>query len=160
LCEHLLAVPVERLAYLLALAGTWVDPWDVSTTDLLVRAAVPVPDEALTVQTAVRVEVDPAFTRAILRECYERGLSLVDVHTHPFAQSEIAFSGHDMTNMNATHTEFASVVPQEPPAVAASIVLGHACVAGAWRDPATGRLSYIDELVLPSGTYDHLELKR
>lgn len=138
--EWLLATRDERIAYLLARASVWDDPWCGPTVDLLVGCALLVPDAALTVQSAVRVEVDPAFTRAVLVGCYEAGLSLIDVHTHPFADTRVAFSGTDLANMATTHAEFHREIPQQPVAVAASLVLGRNAVAGAWLDPHRGRV--------------------
>jgi hypothetical protein len=99
----LLAVPVERIAYLLARASVWDDPWRGPTVDLLVGCALLVPDAALTAQSAVRVEVDPAFTRTVLLGCYETGLSLIDVHTHPFSDTHVGFSGTDIADINHTN---------------------------------------------------------
>jgi hypothetical protein len=157
---HLLVVSDERFAYLLAHAAVWTDPWGRHTTDLLVRSALPVPDEGLVTQTPVRVEVDPALTRAVLRECYETGLSLIDVHTHPFSGTRVAFSAHDLDNMAETHAEFTDTVPQDPPALAASLVLGRAAVAGMWGGPDGGRPRPIDAVYLLGDTIHRLELSR
>lgn len=158
--RHLLAVPVERMAYLLAHASVWADPWGQPTTDLLVRCAIPVPDDALTVQSGVRVEVDPALTGALLRECYECALSLVDIHTHPFTDRSVRFSTHDEANMRITHAEFVGTIPQAPPALAASLVLGQRSVAGAWREPSTGILAPLDALRLFGRSETPVELAR
>lgn len=146
--EHLLAVPQERLAYLLGRGSVWCDPWDERTADVIVRRMLPVPDEALRIQSEVRVEIDPSFSREVLRACYEGGLSLVDVHTHPFSGHRVAFSGHDEDNMLTTHAEFAQTIPQDPPAISASLVLGQQAVAAAWLDRDSGRLKPIHSLRL------------
>jgi hypothetical protein len=125
----------ERLAYLLARVSVLTDPWRGPTVDLLVGYAILVPDSALAAQSPVRVEVDPAFTRAVLVGCYETGLSLIDVHTHPFATTRVAFSGTDTANMCQTHAEFRREIPQDPPALAASLVVGRDSVVGAWLPP-------------------------
>jgi hypothetical protein len=152
--EHLFGSPDERMAYLLARAGVWTDAWGVDTVDLLVTRAVPVPDEALRLQTGVRVEIDDAFTREILVACYETGLSLVDVHTHPFSTDTVAFSGHDVTNMRITHAEFLAGMPPHPPRAAASLVLGRRAVAGAFTGPDGGDLHPLTRFELLG---DHLE---
>ncbi|MDT5040678.1 MAG: hypothetical protein QOE51_1663 [Actinoplanes sp.] len=146
--DYLLAVGVERMAYLLARASMWDDPWEGPTVDLLVRQALLVPNEVLSTQTPTAVEIEPGFTREVLRACYETGLSLVDIHTHPFSASGVAFSGHDRANMRTTHAEFRREIPQEPPALAASLVVGRDAVAGAWLDPHTGRLADVAALQL------------
>ncbi|MEU8305926.1 hypothetical protein AB0C84_20410 [Actinomadura sp. NPDC048955] len=153
--EHLLASPSERMAYLLARASRWSDPWGRSTTDLLVRQALLIPDAALNVQTPVRVEVDPDFTRQILRACYETGMSLVDVH--PFGGGPVWFSGHDEHNMRLTHAEFAETMPDRPPAIAASLVLGPGGLAGAWS-PQQHRLAPLDDCVLLDNTFSEVPL--
>ncbi|GAA0543908.1 hypothetical protein [Actinomadura livida] len=145
--EHLLASASVRMAYLLARASSWTDPWGGRTTDPLVRQALLVPDAALHVQSPVRVEVDPEFTRQVLRACYETGMSLVDVHTHPFGDGPVWFSGHDEHNMRVTHTEFADTMPDDPPAIAASLVLGPGGLAGAWS-PHPRRLAPLDACIL------------
>lgn len=155
--EHLLASPSERMAYLLARASRWTDPWGRHTTDLLVRQALLIPDAALDVQSPVRVEVDPDFTRPILRACYETGMSLVDVHTHPFGGGPVRFSGHDEHNMRLTHAEFAETMPDRPPAVAASLVLGPGGLAGAWS-PHPRRLAPLDACVLLDDTLSEVPL--
>lgn len=133
--SRLLGSRQERFSYLLARATDWTDPWGGRGIDLVVRRAIPVPDVALTAQSTVRVEVDPAFTHAVLIACFESGMSLIDVHTHPFSGASVAFSSQDLDNMAETHAQFLDGIPQDPPAVAASLVLGTDGVAGAWLDP-------------------------
>jgi hypothetical protein len=142
--RHLLASSCERMAYLLARASTWTDPWGQPTTDLLVRQALLIPDAALRLQAPTRVEVDPGFTGQVLRACYETGLSLIDVHTHPFSDGPVRFSAQDRDNMLLTHTEFAARIPQDPPALAASLVLGPGGLAGAWSPPPGSALHTIE----------------
>jgi hypothetical protein len=146
--SHLLASSCERMAYLLARASRWTDPWGRQTTDLLVRQALLIPDEALRLQCPTRVEVDPAFTGEVLRACYETGLSLIDVHTHPFGHGPVCFSTHDKDNMILTHAEFQARIPQDPPAAAASLVLGPGGLAGAWSPPSGGGLAALDAFTL------------
>ncbi|KLL10788.1 hypothetical protein [Protofrankia coriariae] len=158
--RYLFDVPVERMAYLLGHASEWTDPWGRATTDIFVRYAIPVPDDALTLQTSVRVEVDHTLTRAVLRECYECALSLIDVHTHPFADRSVWFSGHDEANMRITHADFSDTIPSLPPVFPASLVLGQRSVAGMWRNPSTGVLETIDELRLLGRSETTVELVR
>lgn len=155
--DHLLASPDERMAYLLARASTWTDPWGEPAVDLLVRRALLIPDEALHLQAPTRVEVDPAFTGQVLRACYETGFSLIDVHTHPFGDGPVRFSAHDRDNMLLTHTEFAARIPQDPPALAASLVLGPGGLAGAWSPPG-GALHTIDAFRLIGPTVSEVPL--
>lgn len=146
--RYLLASTDERMAYLLARASRWADPADESTIDFLVTRAIPVPDAALAVQNKVRVEVDPGFTREVLIACYETGLSLVDVHTHPFSTDQVAFSGHDVSNMRSTHAEFLSRIPNQPMVGVASLVIGQASVAGSFTHPDTGALQSLNRFTV------------
>jgi len=152
--EHLFGSRDERMAYLLARASVWTDPWGSEVVDLLVTRAMPVPDAALRLQSGVRVEVEAAFTREILVACYETGLSLVDVHTHPFAVGAVSFSGHDVANMPVTHAEFLAAVPPDPPRTAASLVLGQRAAAGVFTDPGGGGLHRLDRFEVLG---DHVE---
>jgi len=153
LTEWLRASEQERFAYLLGRASAVDDPWGRRTVDVWVRRAVPVPDQALVIQSPVRVEVDPTFSAAVLQACWEGGLSLIDVHTHPFADASVGFSGHDRNNMLHTHAEFAASIPTDPPAVAASLVLGRRSAAGTWLVPGTNRLEPLHSLHI-IGTHD------
>ncbi|GAA2161987.1 hypothetical protein [Actinomadura napierensis] len=155
--RHLLASSSERMAYLLARASRWTDPWGRRTTDLLVRQALLIPDEVLHVQSPVRAEVDPGFTQQVLRACYETGMSLVDVHTHPFGGGPVWFSGHDEQNMRLTHAEFAASMPDAPPIAAASLVLGPGGLAGAWS-PHPRELAPLDACVLLDDTLSEVPL--
>lgn len=145
---YLLGSHDERMAYLLARGGRWPDPAGDPVLDLLVTSVWLVPDSALTVQSGVRVEIDPAFTREVLIACYETGLSLIDVHTHPFSTRTVSFSGHDVANMRATHADFLARMPDAPPAGVASLVVGQSSVAGAVTDPGTGTLRPLGRFLL------------
>lgn len=83
----------EQLAFLLAGVARgrgWLR--------LLVREMLPVPPEAFDRQTAVYLAVNRAFSQAVLRRCYEESLSLIEVHSHPFAWQNVAFSATDLAN--------------------------------------------------------------
>lgn len=144
----------ERFAYLLGRGSRVHHPWLGNQADVYIRRAVVVPDDALLVQSAARVEVDGAFTMEVLRGCYSQGLSLIDVHTHPFWDSQVSFSGHDQDNMELTHRDFHEAIPQEPPAFVGSLVLGRNSTAGAFFEPDQEEVSALDRLQLIG---DHLE---
>jgi hypothetical protein len=146
--EYLLDSPDERAGYLLARAGVWTTTEGTPALDLLVTRAIPVPDAALRIQDRVRVEIDETFTREVLVACYETGLSLIDVHTHPFTLDSVHFSGHDVANMRVTHAQFLATMPADPPRAAASLVLGQRSVAGAFTGPDGGRLHSLDRMQL------------
>ncbi len=65
---------------------------------LLVRDVVPVPPEAFDQQTDVYLTVKQAFSQEVLRRCYQEGLSLIEIHSHPFSQGRVTFSGTDLAN--------------------------------------------------------------
>jgi hypothetical protein len=141
----LLDSDLERFAYLLAGAETGRDAAGRRTVVLRARYALPLPDAALTVQTATRVEVSPDVTRLMLRTCYEHALSLIDVHTHP-GTSAPATLVQDRVNALESHREFHAAIPPHPPVFAASLVLTDAAVGGMWFDRRTGRLAPLDPL--------------
>jgi hypothetical protein len=147
-CDHLRGSDDERMAYLLARAARWDHPWDGPMMDLLAVRAVLVPDSALTDQSGASVTVAGWLTRELLIACYETGLSLIDVHTHPFAGTSVAFSAHDVENMRETHTEFLTRMPDAPPRGVASLVVGRTAVAGAFTDPDELALRPLSTLVL------------
>ncbi|MEV6801923.1 hypothetical protein AB0M91_26780 [Micromonospora rifamycinica] len=147
--RHLRDSGDERGAYLLAPRRPVDRPvGHRAVTDLLVTRAIPIPDDALSVQNGVRVEVAAWLTREVLIACFETGLSLVDMHSHPFADDTVSFSGLDVENMRQTHTEFLDRMPAVPPVGVALLVLGQASVAGAYTGPDDGTLRMLDRLVL------------
>lgn len=107
----------EQLAFLLAGPASGRE-WQ----RLLVREAIAVPPDALEQQTATRLEVKPAFSQAILRRCYETGLSLVEVHSHPFACRHVTFSDLDLDN-EAEKSRY--VQTRIPHIQHAAMVVGH-----------------------------------
>lgn len=159
--EHVQGSRDERMAYLLARATRWNDLWsDGPTLDLLVTRAIPVPDEALTIQNGLRVEIAAWLTREVLVACYETGLSLVDVHSHPFASGPVRFSGPDVVNMRQTHTDFLTRVPDDPPTAVASLVVGRTAVAGAYTDHDGDALRRLDRLVVLGDSQTEVPLCR
>ena len=109
--------------------------------------AIPLPDDALSLQTASSVEIVPEVSQAILRTCYEHALSIVDVHSHPAARAA-EFSAHDQSNTIETHQDFYATVPGDPPVFAASLVVAREATAGIWFDPDAGCLAPTELVVL------------
>ena len=84
---------LEQLAFLLAGVASgrrWLR--------LLVREVIPVPAEALERQTPVSLAVKPAFVQTVLQRCNTEGLSLIEAHSHPFADRQVTFSSTDLAN--------------------------------------------------------------
>ncbi len=96
----------EQLAFLLAgVARGW--GW----IRLLVREVIPAPPEAFERQTSCCLSVKPAFSQAVLRRCYEEGLSLIEVHSHPFAPQNVTFSVTDLANEREKFCYLARKIP-------------------------------------------------
>jgi molybdopterin/thiamine biosynthesis adenylyltransferase len=118
LSTHLLGQgQMEQLAFLLAGVARgrgWVR--------LLVREVVPVPSEAFDQQTPAYLALKSAYSQAVLRRCYEEGLSLIEVHSHPFAHRDVAFSDTDLAN---EAEKFRYVARKIPHIYHATMVVGH-----------------------------------
>jgi len=73
---------------------------DAGTDDgsLLAGRVDPVPDEDLARQSRTACRPSPAVEREHVSDCYDRGLSPVLVHSHPFAENP-RFSGIDVESM-------------------------------------------------------------
>ena len=113
---------VEQLAFLLAgVAKTR------SQLRLLVREVIPVPAEALDRQTPTYLAVKAAFSQALLRRCYEEGLSLIEVHSHPFADHDVTFSSTDLAN---EAEKFRYVARKIPHIYHATLVVGQSSLDG------------------------------
>ncbi len=117
----------EQLAFLLAAVAKGRD-W----LRLLVRHVIPVAPDDLMRQSPTCLEVRPEFSQAILRRCYETGLSLIEVHSHPFAGQHAAFSAIDMAN----EADKARYIGEKIPHIRhAAMVIGHDSLdAHLWED--------------------------
>lgn len=117
--HHLLGQgPDEQLAFLLAGVAKGRG-WQ----RLLVREVIPVPGEAFDRQTTAYLAVKPAFSQAVLHRCYQEGLSLIEVHSHPFARRDVSFSTTDLANDAAKFRYLAAKIPHVRHA---TMVLGQA----------------------------------
>ncbi|WP_261555520.1 hypothetical protein [Frankia tisae] len=139
--RHLFASDHERLAYLLGTAVEKPALDERAAVAIRIKSVLLLPDAAFAVQTPHQVEVDPTISRAVLRACYEYGLSLVDAHSHPADPGPPRLSAHDRENALRTHREFLSVIPAQPPVFAGSLVVARHGIDGTWLDPVVGRLA-------------------
>ncbi len=80
----------ETCAVLLATSSTSSE--DVS---LLVREIHPAPDQAYTARSQTRAQLTPEFLVPLVQRARQEQLSLIFVHTHPFAEGEPTFSPVD-----------------------------------------------------------------
>jgi len=92
--EHVLGHGAdEQLAFLLAGTARGRD-WQ----RFLVREMLTVPAEGFVKQTAAYLEVKSLFAQAVLQRTFETGLSLIEVHSHPFSQRGVRFSALDLAH--------------------------------------------------------------
>lgn len=96
----------EQLAFLLAGIARgrgWIR--------LLVREVIPVPSEAFEQQTSAYLAVKSVFAQTVLQRCYEEDLSLIEVHSHPFACRNVTFSAIDLVNEREKFRYVARKIP-------------------------------------------------
>jgi molybdopterin/thiamine biosynthesis adenylyltransferase len=130
----------EQLAFLLA--GTaqgrgWMR--------LLVREVLLVPPDAFDRQSASYLAVKSSYSQAILKRCYQEELSLVEVHSHPFARCRVTFSATDWAN---DVVKFRYVADKIPHVNHATMVVGqHDLDAHSW-DRRRHRVVSIDRVRL------------
>lgn len=91
LCQHLFHdTSKEQVAFLLA---------GVSETThalrLLVREVIPVPEESFQSKSYGGFRIDPDFIMRILKRAKVQNLSVLLVHSHPFSDMAVTFSGVD-----------------------------------------------------------------
>jgi molybdopterin-synthase adenylyltransferase len=72
-------------------------------------------------QSVASVHVSQSVLAELLRECKRLGLSLIDLHSHPFSKHDVAFSGVDEADEIEKAAWFAEHLPQ---CFYGSIVLG------------------------------------
>lgn len=81
-----------------------------------------VPDESDYIsRTVASVRVKQSLLAEVLRECERLGLSLIDLHSHPFAHEEVHFSGVDEADEREKSDWFAKNLPSS---FYGSLVLG------------------------------------
>src|SRR5947209_20438445 len=79
-CSLLLASPTSTL---------------IDQSNLLVREIQPVPDQAYAIRTAMQAQLRPEFLVPLIQRARQEHLSVVFVHTHPFAEGTPVFSPMD-----------------------------------------------------------------
>ena len=137
--NHLLARGAqEQLAFLLAGVAQgrgWLR--------LLVREVLPVPPDAFERQTAAYLALKPSFAQAVLHRCYEEGLSLIEVHSHPFAEHNVSFSTLDLAG---EAIKFRYVARKIPHIVHATMVVGQNDLDAHLWDRRRRRVAPIDRV--------------
>ncbi len=104
---HLLSGQTEQLAFLLAGISC-----SRSETRLLVREVILARPEDMEYQSVVYLQPKRKFTRDLLRRCDLEQMSLIEVHSHPFCQRDVGFSGLDIHNQRIKYRYVAKRLPQ------------------------------------------------
>ena len=111
-------------------------------TNLLCRKFIFADKSCLIKQTPVAVAPDPRFTQyvwAIAKECNG---GLITVHTHPFANSHVCFSGTDDRSEAESFPKEAAFLGNGPHA---NIVFGKSSLDARWYDPIKRQVWPINE---------------
>lgn len=103
--------------------------------ELLVREVIPVPSEGLLYQGPCRLGIAPDFMMPVIKRCRCKGLSLIDVHSHPGSGS-VGFSGVDDAGDSRLLPKIQQRIPGRDHA---SIVMNRdSAVARLWRAGEAG----------------------
>jgi molybdopterin/thiamine biosynthesis adenylyltransferase len=105
---------------------------------LLVQEAILPTQDDLAYQYRGGVCPTKAFQVRVYERCYQEGFSLIDVHSHPFAQGNVAFSGiDDASEIGSPRREgtFPYVARKIPNIYHASMVLGTESLDARLYDP-------------------------
>lgn len=86
---------------------------------------IPEPDDYLR-QSVAGLNLDSDFDYALRVACKDEEMSLVDIHSHPFTSTGVAFSGVDDADEEKKHRYFRRNLPKS---VYASIVMGRESMA-------------------------------
>lgn len=121
--QHLLSNPrLEQLGFILAGVSRGPD-----YIRLLAREFIPVPTEGLIHQTGTYLEAKPGFVQSVLRRCRDEGLSLVEIHSHPFSDRDVTLSP---TDIESEWEKFPYIAAKLPGIYHATLVLGQRSVDG------------------------------
>jgi proteasome lid subunit RPN8/RPN11 len=101
LIKHLFQSDLEQAAFLFATFKTEGDRLQMTTVDIHL-----VSPEAWDYQSEMHLQMSDEERGKILKMARDKGLALVDCHSHPHAEDEVWFSGSDVAGI----TEFAAYV--------------------------------------------------
>lgn len=110
---------------------------------LLVREFLPAGRDALAAQSGVRVRPCREFTRQAWQRCRGETSVLLDVHSHPFSDRGVTFSGIDD---RADQEAFPMAVRYLGPGPHASMVFGQRSVDARWYDAKTSKVRAVSEI--------------
>lgn len=123
---HLLKGSLEQHAFLLA--GISRSP---RATRLLVRDMVLAEDRDFIERSGSYLHLQPTYFLPVLDRCREEGLHPIEVHSHPFAHGDVAYSDLDLANEREKMCWYAE---RRPGTLAATMVFGHDSFDGHWYD--------------------------
>lgn len=139
LCAHLLQDRYrEQLAFILAGVNQ-----GRGYLRLLGREIIPLPPESFKVQSGAFLQVNDEISQSVLQRCYDEGLSLIEAHSHPFCEDNVAFSGTDTDN---EHQKFPYVARKIPNIFHATVVFGQQSVDAHMWDKQTQRVVPINHV--------------
>ena len=102
--------------------------------DILVRAFIPADESCLINQSSMSIKPNPKFTNYIWQLAKQSKSGLIDIHTHPFSETRVAFSGIDDKSEAESFPQAVKYLGEGPHA---SVVLGRNSIAARWYNPKT-----------------------
>lgn len=85
-----------------------------SSTNILVREVVAVPDSAFIIKGGAFLKIDPEFMMPIIKQARLDKLSVISVHSHPFSRHNVTFSSIDYGGDAVLIPKICSRVPDRP----------------------------------------------
>jgi|GEM_PF-1957755 len=131
LCRKLFPPGDDREHFAFALAGV---SHYANGYNLLVRHFIAADSSCLVKQSGVRVSPDQRFVAYAWTLVKASNSVLIHIHTHPFSDKYVGFSGIDDTSDAETFPKLAEFLGNGPHA---AIVLGQNCLDARWYDPQT-----------------------
>jgi molybdopterin/thiamine biosynthesis adenylyltransferase len=102
--------------------------------DILMRMFIPADRSCLINQSGSSVKPNPAFTSYIWQLARQSNSGLIDIHTHPFSDTGVAFSGIDDRSEAESFPKVIEFLGKDPHA---SLVFGRNSIAARWYNPKT-----------------------
>jgi len=131
---------LERAAY--GFAGL---SYSDDRTTLTVRELWTVPPEAYVHQTGTGVEVAGRYVKQVLAHAFTSGLSLLEMHSHPFAFDQVGFSNIDEAD---ERQKFPYVAGRIPGIRHGTMVFGRQSVDAHLYDPAQRTTTAVDHVTV------------
>jgi len=107
---------------------------------LLIRKFILADSSCLVKQSGANVRPDPRFVDYVWTLAKESCSSLIDFHTHPFSDTNVAFSSIDDQSERRSFPRAVEALGEGPHA---SVVLGRSSLDARWYEAATGEFRTI-----------------